>query len=107
MRLALSISAALLAAAIFVPSVRAQASIPYRRTIPYLSNRLDALEGYPWPGNIRQLENVIQQAVLVSSGPELLLTHLPQPVQEYATLTNGNGSAGDAGNERRRGAGGP
>ena len=39
MRLALSISAALLAAAIFVPSVRAQASIPYWRTIPYLSNR--------------------------------------------------------------------
>jgi two-component system, NtrC family, response regulator HydG len=43
-----------------------------------------ALEAFPWPGNIRQLENVVQQAVLVSSGHELLVSHLPHPVQEYA-----------------------
>jgi DNA-binding NtrC family response regulator len=49
-----------------------------------------ALEAFPWPGNIRQLENVVQQAVLVSSGSELLLQHLPQPVQEYASLSVGN-----------------
>src|SRR5262245_49259268 len=36
---------------------------------------LDALEAYPWPGNIRQLENSVQQAVLVSSGQELLFEH--------------------------------
>src|SRR5262249_5087303 len=36
------------------------------------------LESFPWPGNIRQLENVIQQAVLVSEGPELLARHLLQ-----------------------------
>jgi DNA-binding NtrC family response regulator len=36
------------------------------------------LESFPWPGNIRQLENVIQQAVLVSAGPELLARHLLQ-----------------------------
>jgi transcriptional regulator with PAS, ATPase and Fis domain len=35
-----------------------------------------ALESFPWPGNIRQLENVIQQAVLTSSGNELKLHHL-------------------------------
>jgi transcriptional regulator with PAS, ATPase and Fis domain len=45
---------------------------------------MEALEAFPWPGNIRQLENVVQQAVLVSNGPELLLSHLPQPVQEFA-----------------------
>lgn len=45
-----------------------------------------ALEAFPWPGNLRQLENVVQQAVLVSSGPELLVQHLPQPIQEYSTL---------------------
>jgi DNA-binding NtrC family response regulator len=50
-----------------------------------------ALEAFPWPGNIRQLENVVQQAVLVSTGPELLVQHLPQPVQEHAALTVGNG----------------
>jgi DNA-binding NtrC family response regulator len=44
---------------------------------------MQALEAFPWPGNIRQLENVLQEAVLVCRGPELLLTHLPRPVQEY------------------------
>jgi transcriptional regulator with PAS, ATPase and Fis domain len=44
---------------------------------------LEALETFPWPGNIRQLENFIQQAVLVSSGPELRLEHLPQQVRDY------------------------
>ncbi|HJT76440.1 MAG TPA: sigma 54-interacting transcriptional regulator, partial [Gemmataceae bacterium] len=45
---------------------------------------LAALEAFPWPGNIRQLENVVQQAVLMSSGPELLVRHLPQPVRDAA-----------------------
>jgi DNA-binding NtrC family response regulator len=41
---------------------------------------LHALETFPWPGNIRQLENVIQQAVLTTTGPELRLSHLPAMV---------------------------
>jgi transcriptional regulator with PAS, ATPase and Fis domain len=56
-----------------------------------------ALEGFPWPGNIRQLENVVQQGVLVSSGSELLFQHLPQPVQEYASLSSGNGQSQTSG----------
>src|SRR5262249_16884484 len=42
---------------------------------------LRALAACPWPGNIRQLENVIQHSVLMSRGPELLKEHLPQPVR--------------------------
>ena len=37
---------------------------------------LRVLEAFPWPGNIRQLENVVQQAVLTSSGNELKQHHL-------------------------------
>jgi transcriptional regulator with PAS, ATPase and Fis domain len=44
---------------------------------------LSALETYAWPGNIRQLENVIQNAVLVSTGPELLPRYLPQDIQAH------------------------
>ena len=60
-----------------------------------------ALEAFPWPGNIRQLENVVQQAVLVSTGLELLLQHLPQPLQEYANVMPSNGQApGDLHHDR-------
>ena len=50
-----------------------------------------ALEAFPWPGNIRQLENIVQHAVLVSSGPELLLAHLPQSVQDHAATMQADG----------------
>jgi formate hydrogenlyase transcriptional activator len=32
---------------------------------------MNALRGYAWPGNIRELENVIERAVIFSSGPLL------------------------------------
>jgi two-component system, NtrC family, response regulator HydG len=48
-----------------------------------------ALEAFPWPGNLRQLENVLQHAVLVSSGTELLFEHLPAAVREHAAPLNG------------------
>ena len=35
--------------------------------------RLARLAAYPWPGNIRELENVIERAVIFSNGPELEL----------------------------------
>ncbi len=45
---------------------------------------LALLEAAPWPGNIRQLENMMQQAVLVSSGPVLLPEHLPAAARGHA-----------------------
>jgi DNA-binding NtrC family response regulator len=57
------------------------------------SEALAALEAFPWPGNIRQLENVMQHAVLVSAGSELLMQHLPQPLQDHAALCEGKGPA--------------
>jgi formate hydrogenlyase transcriptional activator len=38
-------------------------------TIP--SAAMDAMSRYHWPGNIRELQNVIERAVIVSSGPVL------------------------------------
>jgi formate hydrogenlyase transcriptional activator len=38
-------------------------------TIP--AESLDAMVRYPWPGNIRELENLIERAVIVSPGPVL------------------------------------
>jgi two-component system, NtrC family, response regulator HydG len=43
---------------------------------------LASLESFAWPGNLRQLENVVQHAVLMANGAELLNKHLPTIVQE-------------------------
>jgi formate hydrogenlyase transcriptional activator len=32
---------------------------------------MDSLVRYPWPGNIRELQNVIERAVILSAGPVL------------------------------------
>lgn len=42
---------------------------------------LACLKAFRWPGNIRQLENVMQQAVLVSAGPEIQPEDLPPSVR--------------------------
>ena len=36
---------------------------------------MDALRRYLWPGNIRELENVIERAIILSPGPVLRVSH--------------------------------
>jgi formate hydrogenlyase transcriptional activator len=38
-------------------------------TIP--SQSIEALRQYPWPGNIRELQNLVERAVIASAGPTL------------------------------------
>jgi transcriptional regulator with GAF, ATPase, and Fis domain len=42
---------------------------------------LDALSNHLWPGNIRELENVIERAVLFCDGTALRLSDLPAEIQ--------------------------
>jgi two-component system response regulator AtoC len=35
------------------------------------------LEAYPWPGNVREVRNVVERAVLLCEGSEILPEHLP------------------------------
>ena len=39
----------------------------------------EALLRYRWPGNIRELRNVIERGVILASGPLVELSHLPSP----------------------------
>lgn len=38
---------------------------------------MDVLQGYAWPGNVRQLENVVERAVLLARDAELTVDDLP------------------------------
>jgi NtrC-family two-component system response regulator AlgB len=48
---------------------------------------LDALGRFSWKGNVRELENVIERAVLLSRGEKIQLHHLPEEFQN--TLPSG------------------
>lgn len=57
---------------------------------------MEALVRYDWPGNIRELQNIIERAVILSSGASLqvplgdvppAVSHTPSPTVEAATLT--------------------
>ena len=49
---------------------------------------LDQLRSYPWPGNIRELQSVLKQALLHASGTVLLPAFLPKlaPLEFHAAL---------------------
>jgi transcriptional regulator with GAF, ATPase, and Fis domain len=52
------------------------------RPVPQIDDdALKALQAYLWPGNIRELENVIQRAVVVAEGPLVTVNELPEEVR--------------------------
>ncbi|MGZ3767656.1 MAG: sigma-54-dependent transcriptional regulator, partial [Mucilaginibacter sp.] len=51
---------------------------------------IEKLEAYSWPGNIRELKNVIERAVILCDGNELDETLLPYEIQHLQPLKSGN-----------------
>jgi len=43
---------------------------------------LDLLKRYPWPGNLRELENVIERSVVLASTRQVEVAHLPLYMQQ-------------------------
>jgi formate hydrogenlyase transcriptional activator len=56
-------------------------------TIP--SETMSALVRYPWPGNIRELQNLIERAVILSSGPVLRVPLKDLPNRTPVGFTKG------------------
>ncbi len=48
----------------------------------FQAEALEALLAYAWPGNIRELENAIERAVILCLDEQILLQHLPLQVRQ-------------------------
>lgn len=60
---------------------------------------LTALQSFSWPGNIRQLENVLERMVLMAEGSVLELSDLPEEfAQTVSQLNAASGARTTAGN---------
>jgi DNA-binding NtrC family response regulator len=73
-----------------------ESSEEYKKAISYISpEALGILNQYSWPGNIRELENTIERAVVLSVHPIILPEDLPQklldaiPPETLAQLKTG------------------
>jgi len=48
---------------------------------------LQVLKAQPWPGNVRQLRNVIERALIVTRGPMISIADLPQEIAFHGPAT--------------------
>jgi two-component system, NtrC family, response regulator AtoC len=54
---------------------------------------LARLTAHPWPGNIRELENVLERTILFCEGPTIRAADLPPELQTPAAATAGAAAA--------------
>ena len=73
----------------------AMASAMGRGTMRFSEDAERAMLHYPWPGNARELENVVQRAVILASGEAITSQHLHLPAQNNPAMPESVGVADD------------
>lgn len=69
----------------FVKRYRMDLNIPANFSIP--KETIEFIKIYHWPGNIRQLENAIERALVMGDGKELKIEYLPNDIKDTKTET--------------------
>ena len=61
-----------------------QFNVDFKKKIKqFSSSAYDLLEEYDWPGNIRELENVIEHCFILCSGEIIQVEHLPKRLKDF------------------------
>jgi len=67
--------------------------------IKLIGDAVTLLENYPWPGNIRQLKNLVEQISVIESKREIdgpgLQGYLPAPEAQYPSVIQKDGDGGN------------
>lgn len=63
----------------FVEKIASDNNLPRKKISP---EALDYLSGYEWPGNIRQLENVVERCMVMVGGDTIMVSDLPPEVKD-------------------------
>ncbi len=77
---------------LFLAQTARELKMPRRRLSP---EALERLQSYEFPGNIRELRNLIERAVILSPGEEIGPEHFP--LSRSATAAPGNGHSANMG----------
>ena len=56
----------------------------YQRNVGLTAEAMDTLAGYPWPGNIRQLRNVLERLVLLAEGATISAQEVERVIHSEA-----------------------
>jgi transcriptional regulator with PAS, ATPase and Fis domain len=62
-----------------------------RKVVGFQKEALDALQAFNWPGNVRQLENVIERAVILTKSRTIGLDDLPEEIRAPRGKDGGHG----------------
>ncbi len=67
------------------------------RNVEFNSAAMELLEDYPWPGNIRELANAVEFALVLTEGAEIGVGDLPVAIQDFGRTVVGSAASECAG----------
>jgi DNA-binding NtrC family response regulator len=73
-----------------------------RRDVELSDNAMSVMMSYAWPGNVRQLQNAIQFALIKCRTSPVLPEHLPPELHGSVFMAGDDAKAGEAGRVGRR-----
>ena len=71
------------------------------KTLPQFDPEAEQhLLNYPWPGNVREMENVIQRALILNLGEIIGIEDLVLEVEDYSLVSNGESAEAEISSDR-------